>query len=91
LVGWLVGWLVDTGFYSNLRINQVVIWGVLFIGGCSGVSGSATVSVALTIERSLAFNKETAAAPEESQATETVAQRKRSRNFVTFPLLLIFQ
>ena len=36
---------------------------------------SATVSVALTIERSLAFNNETAAAPEEAQATETVALR----------------
>ena len=37
---------------------------------------SATVSVALTIERSLAFNNETAAAPEEAQATETVALRE---------------
>ena len=37
---------------------------------------SATVSVALTVERSLAFNNETAAAPEEAQATETVALRE---------------
>ena len=40
---------------------------------------SATVSVALTIERSLAFNNETAAAPEEAQATETVALRRKHK------------
>jgi hypothetical protein len=43
----------------------------------SGVSRSATVSVALTTERSLAFDKETAAVPEEPQATGTVALRRK--------------
>ena len=42
---------------------------------------SATVPVALTIERSLAFNKETAAAPEEPQATGTVALRETPEGF----------
>jgi len=51
--------------------------GVIFIGGFSGVSRSATVSVALITERSLDFNKETAAWPEESKATETVALRRK--------------
>ncbi|WP_165788683.1 hypothetical protein [Rubritalea profundi] len=36
---------------------------------------SATVSVALTIERSLACNNQTAAAPEEAQATRQQQRR----------------